>query len=179
MVVRFAYVEDFKNPDFLCEPRILLLLAWDTLLTISIGATVDIAIWSTTEQGLAITAGSLATLRPLLRQVSEALGLSIAGRSEIPDSDDVPPSDHIKTFGQSGNSRRHRGPFSLTTFGREGGSDEEIAKNDGGEHGNTTYVVGGKSASIWTSTTPRERGDNESEERLTPAQTQQVNGAHF
>lgn len=48
---------DFKNPDFLY-------------------ATVDVAIWSDIEQGLAITAGSLATLRPLYRQVTEALGLS-------------------------------------------------------------------------------------------------------
>jgi hypothetical protein len=52
-----GYVMDFKNPDFL----------W---------ATVDIAIWSDIEQGLAITAGSLATLRPLWRQVSEKFGFS-------------------------------------------------------------------------------------------------------
>ena len=52
-----GYVMDFKNPDFL----------W---------ATVDIAIWSDIEQGLAITAGSLATLRPLWRQVSSGLGMS-------------------------------------------------------------------------------------------------------
>ncbi|KAI4623708.1 uncharacterized protein J4E88_009345 [Alternaria novae-zelandiae] len=55
--VRMGYVMDFKNPDFL----------W---------ATVDIAIWSDIEQGLAITAGSLATLRPLWRQVSEKFGFS-------------------------------------------------------------------------------------------------------
>ncbi|KAF1943002.1 hypothetical protein EJ02DRAFT_151838 [Clathrospora elynae] len=55
--VRMAFVMDFKNPDFL----------W---------ATVDIAIWSDIEQGLAITAGSLATLRPLWRQVSSRLGIA-------------------------------------------------------------------------------------------------------
>jgi hypothetical protein len=162
-VVRFAYVEDFKDPDFL----------W---------ATVDIAIWSTTEQGLAITAGSLATLRPLLKKTSEALGLSVSGRSEIPDSDDAPHPNGsgLKTFGQSGNSRRHRGPFSLTTFGRDGGSDENVAKENEGENSNTTYVVGGKGALAWTSTTMGERSDNDSEERLAPPpQTQQVNGAHF
>lgn len=54
---------DFKDPDFL----------W---------ATVDIAIWSDIEQGLAITAGSLATLRPLWRQISTSLGfLSSSGPS--------------------------------------------------------------------------------------------------
>jgi hypothetical protein len=48
---------DFKNPDFL----------W---------ATVDVAIWSDIEQGLAITAGSAATLRPLYRQFASKSGLS-------------------------------------------------------------------------------------------------------
>lgn len=57
VVVRMAYVMDFKNPDFL----------W---------ATVNIAIWSDIEQGLAITAGSLATLRPLVRLIGSHLGLN-------------------------------------------------------------------------------------------------------
>lgn len=57
-----AYVMDFKNPDFL----------W---------ATVDIAIWSDTEQGLAITAGSLATLRPLFRQIGSRLGFISTGNT--------------------------------------------------------------------------------------------------
>jgi hypothetical protein len=52
-----GYVMDFRNPDFL----------W---------ATVDIAIWSDIEQGLAVTAGSLATLRPLWRQISEKFGFA-------------------------------------------------------------------------------------------------------
>ncbi|KAF2855630.1 hypothetical protein T440DRAFT_159167 [Plenodomus tracheiphilus IPT5] len=60
VVVRMAFVMDFKNPDFLY-------------------ATVDVAIWSDTEQGLAITAGSLATLRPLWRQVSTTLGFASSG----------------------------------------------------------------------------------------------------
>lgn len=51
---------DFKNPDFL----------W---------ATVDIAIWSDIEQGLAVTAGSLATLRPLYRQLSSKFGFTSTG----------------------------------------------------------------------------------------------------
>jgi hypothetical protein len=42
--------------------------------TIGEGNTVDIAIWSTVEQGLAITAGSLATLRPLLKDVGHYFG---------------------------------------------------------------------------------------------------------
>jgi hypothetical protein len=48
---------ELANPDFL----------W---------ATVDVAIWSDIEQGLAITAGSMATLRPLYRKLSSQFGLS-------------------------------------------------------------------------------------------------------
>ena len=67
VTVRLAYVMDFKDPDFLY-------------------ATVDVAIWSDIEQGLAITAGSLATLRPLYRQVASRLGLSTG----TPDGDSKP-----------------------------------------------------------------------------------------
>ncbi|KAL5341378.1 hypothetical protein BJX70DRAFT_405969 [Aspergillus crustosus] len=49
VIVRFPYVKTFRDPDFLY-------------------ATVEIAIWSNIEAGLGITAGSLATLRPLLRR---------------------------------------------------------------------------------------------------------------
>lgn len=56
---------DFKNPDFLY-------------------ATVDIAIWSDIEQGLAITAGSLATLRPLFRMMSSHLGFTSTGTPSGP-----------------------------------------------------------------------------------------------
>ncbi|KAF7537974.1 hypothetical protein G7054_g3289 [Neopestalotiopsis clavispora] len=55
VVARFPYLPRFRNFDFLF-------------------ATVDIAIWSAVEQGLAITAGCLATLRPLLKEVSYRLG---------------------------------------------------------------------------------------------------------
>ncbi|KAJ8116936.1 hypothetical protein OPT61_g1757 [Boeremia exigua] len=57
VLCRMAYVMDFKDPDFL----------W---------ATLDIAIWSETEQGLGITAGSLATLRPLYRLLATRFGIS-------------------------------------------------------------------------------------------------------
>ncbi|KAL4803035.1 hypothetical protein BDV18DRAFT_146147 [Aspergillus unguis] len=48
IIVRIPYVPTIKNPDFLY-------------------ATVEIAIWSCVETGLSITAGSLATIRPLFR----------------------------------------------------------------------------------------------------------------
>lgn len=62
VVVRMAFVMDFKNPDFLY-------------------ATVDIAIWSDIETGLAITAGSLATLRPLFRLLGSRLGFNSTGNT--------------------------------------------------------------------------------------------------
>ncbi|KAJ5182824.1 hypothetical protein N7492_000440 [Penicillium capsulatum] len=48
VIIRFPFVKTFKDPDFLY-------------------ATVQVAVWSNIEAGLGITAGSLATLRPLLR----------------------------------------------------------------------------------------------------------------
>ncbi|KAJ5779219.1 hypothetical protein N7457_006939 [Penicillium paradoxum] len=50
VIVRIPFVYTFGDPDFLY-------------------ATVQIAIWSNVEAGLGITAGSLATLRPLLRVI--------------------------------------------------------------------------------------------------------------
>ncbi|KAK1976066.1 hypothetical protein LZ30DRAFT_667493 [Colletotrichum cereale] len=57
VLVRFGYLMGLKDPDFL----------W---------ASLDTAIYSSVEQGLAITAGSLATLRPLLKIVGYKLGLA-------------------------------------------------------------------------------------------------------
>ncbi|RNJ52182.1 hypothetical protein D7B24_004215 [Verticillium nonalfalfae] len=57
VLVRFPFLQKFRQPDFL----------WNT---------VDIAIWSTVEQGLAITAGSLATLKPLIKAVGHRFGLT-------------------------------------------------------------------------------------------------------
>ncbi|KAK8856627.1 integral membrane protein [Apiospora arundinis] len=57
VAVRFAYLDDFTQPDFLFD-------------------TSDVAIWSSVESGLSVTAGSLATLRPLFRLWSRKLGLT-------------------------------------------------------------------------------------------------------
>jgi hypothetical protein len=52
--------------------------------------TVDVAIWSTVEQGLAITAGGLATLQPLFKLIGYKLGLkshlSLPGRPGTSDN---------------------------------------------------------------------------------------------
>lgn len=57
-------MKQFRSKDFLWE-------------------TTDIAIWSTVEQGLAITAGSLAAVRPLFQVVLTKLGLTTQ-RSTLP-----------------------------------------------------------------------------------------------
>ncbi|KAF2027016.1 hypothetical protein EK21DRAFT_72854 [Setomelanomma holmii] len=65
VIARLPYILQFNSPDFL----------WDTL---------DIAIWSTVEQGLAISAGSLATLRPIFFLVMSRLGLSTQRTGQRP-----------------------------------------------------------------------------------------------
>lgn len=55
----------FADPDFLCKLRPVCRVPEP--ITDYADATVDIAIWSNIETGLGISAGSLATLRPLLR----------------------------------------------------------------------------------------------------------------
>ncbi|KAJ4374303.1 hypothetical protein N0V83_003044 [Neocucurbitaria cava] len=62
---RLPFLKYFNSPDFL----------WSTT---------DIAIWSTVEQGLAITAGSLATLRPLFFLAMQGLGLNTRPTGQRP-----------------------------------------------------------------------------------------------
>ncbi|KAM0416508.1 hypothetical protein ACHAPD_005434 [Fusarium lateritium] len=160
VVVRFAFVKDFKNPDFL----------W---------ATVDIAIWSATEQGLAITAGSLATLRPLLRLLGRKLGITTSGRSELKDTDQRTGTG-LGQFGpsratNSGNKKSDL--FGLATFAREDdlnghGRDCEAAyagKDHFGRPSAERTVV-----STWDS---RRGTGNSSEEELTPGLRPKSSGA--
>lgn len=55
VIIRMPFVKTFADPDFLY-------------------ATVEIALWSNIEIGLGISAGSLATLRPLLRKLRGSYG---------------------------------------------------------------------------------------------------------
>ncbi|GJC90371.1 satratoxin biosynthesis SC1 cluster protein 4 [Colletotrichum liriopes] len=147
VVVRMPFVKDFKNPDFLY-------------------ATVDIAIWSTTEQGLAITAGSLATLRPLFRLVGYRLGFTSMGPSQLHDSERNAPSamgGKLKNVSNSSSSHQRRGPFSLTTFMSK--DDVESHEMSSGESDrNQQQRTSSKRARGWESTGRR---DNESETELT------------
>lgn len=82
------------------------------------GNTLDIAIWSTIEQGLAITAGSLATLRPLIKLLAFRLGLTTKPKS-------MRPSDYATNSrplgGSKGGGHLSRGEaYSLSSANRYG-----------------------------------------------------------
>ncbi|KAF4460971.1 integral membrane PTH11 [Fusarium albosuccineum] len=176
VVVRFAFVKDFKSPDFLSPSWSCPLSHFPTHTPSTApanptsGATVDIAIWSTTEQGLAVTAGSLATLRPLLRLLGHKLGISTFGPSVLQDTDQPIASGgylNSKNTDRSGGGNKHRSLFSLTTFTRQ--DDLDGHGRDGqaayaGEHHHDRPTSVGKGPSVWRS---RREAENASEEELT------------
>lgn len=95
VIVRMGFVMEFRSADFLY-------------------ATVDIAIWSDIELGLAITAGSLATLRPLYRIVSARLGLTQSATQQKP-SEKMSREWYRPT---ADSKRKPSGPFSLVSLKR-------------------------------------------------------------
>ncbi|CAH0040409.1 unnamed protein product [Clonostachys rhizophaga] len=126
-VVRFVYCKDAKDPDFLY-------------------ATINIVIWSTIEQGVAIMAGSLATLRPLLRQVAQNLGFSSTGPSELKDTRENNSRFKDGTGSRNKLASRNNDQFALGVM--EGQGNGRLP--NGHPHGER-----------------REPWDNESEEELT------------
>ncbi|KAH7020776.1 uncharacterized protein B0I36DRAFT_275155 [Microdochium trichocladiopsis] len=110
VTVRLAFLNDFTSPDFL----------W---------ATTDIAIWSQTEQGLAIAAGSFATLRPLFRIMMTRLGLTSGGTSG-------PTYGNQSAGGGGPRGAGNTGGYKIksnSTFGGGGGgsSSKQSSKADG------------------------------------------------
>ncbi|KAJ4301670.1 hypothetical protein N0V90_003763 [Kalmusia sp. IMI 367209] len=113
VTVRMGYLLKFRSPDFL----------WDTL---------DVAIWSDIEQGLGITAGSLATLRPLYRTVAAHLGLSVGATSgKMGTSERKGSRGWYRT--PSSDRPKKSGPFSLMSITRAG--DEEARMSDSSHEG--------------------------------------------
>lgn len=82
VAIRAAYLHKFHDPDFLCIA--LLPLARSSTSCIltgtNLGATLDISLWTTVEMGLAISAASLATLKPLIKFISAKLELFVTSR---------------------------------------------------------------------------------------------------
>jgi hypothetical protein len=102
-----AFVMDFRSTDFLYD-------------------TVDIAIWSDIEQGLAVTAGSLATLRPLYRIVARSLGFSQSA------SEPQSKRSDRGWYRSTPNKPKRSGPFSLITLTRNEtrvGEEEDALEN--------------------------------------------------
>lgn len=126
VVARFPYLPRFRNFDFLY-------------------ATVDIAIWSAVEQGLAITAGCLATLRPLVKEIGYRMGWTKpTSGSGGPTSGYVqqPDSRHLGS-GRSGN----RDMYDLSEFTH---GDEESSINSKpskeGRRAMRTSIIGFRSS---------------------------------
>ncbi|KAE8150638.1 hypothetical protein BDV25DRAFT_139637 [Aspergillus avenaceus] len=88
VLVRMAYVETLRNPDFLY-------------------ATVDIAVWSNIETGLGIIAGSMATLRPLLRMIHPG--------TSRPSYNNNPSNPRTRTWPNSHTQRKDILPLSSMT----------------------------------------------------------------
>lgn len=146
-----------------------------SLLTIfDADATVDIAIWSTAEQGLAITAGSLATLRPLLRSISETLNLSSSSRQLHDPTSDQRQNHGLRTFSKLSNGTPKEVTPTLTTFLPRKGADDDRGAHYSLETGaiswhdsqTTDKLAGGKKSPIWPISDRSSHGDNGSEEGL-------------
>ncbi|KAH7402831.1 hypothetical protein BKA66DRAFT_564726 [Pyrenochaeta sp. MPI-SDFR-AT-0127] len=148
VIARLPFIRYFNSPDFL----------W---------ATTDIAIWSTVEQGLAITAGSLATLRPLFFLAMARLGLNTRPSGQRPSG-----------YGNSGKLPIHDGPHSrqksdqfrpeiykLSNVVQTKGSDEESIKHDEEYLKSPNWYSGGFGRPISTEKKNKE-SDNESQRSL-------------
>lgn len=84
-IVRLPYIGSLKesfegwNGDFLCECS-RYLFEFDLPTDRAADNTVGVAIWTTVEIGVGITAGCLATLRPLIRMAFSRFGVSSSSR---------------------------------------------------------------------------------------------------
>ncbi|KAJ4293192.1 hypothetical protein N0V90_008474 [Kalmusia sp. IMI 367209] len=144
VVVRLAFLHKFTDPDFL----------W---------ATLDIAIWSTVEQGLAIAAGSLATLRPLMQIVTKKLGISTTHSRGRPSAYGLSGSQPLsRRKGSKGNLDG----WTLTDLSSPVKS--EAQRDDGELSPNNRPIKFEKTFKSMGLSNSKVRGDNESEEELSP-----------
>ncbi|KAI9647612.1 hypothetical protein NHQ30_003997 [Ciborinia camelliae] len=135
-IIRIPYLSDLSNiSDFLC-------------------ATVDVAIWSTTETGIGITACSVATLRPLFRnffQRSKLFGRSSKGPSNPSKSwggyPDSKGGAYIKQKSLKANSAGSR-----TATSREDGGDFILRDDIPLRSGVTTTIATGKNSDPYDET---------------------------
>jgi hypothetical protein len=175
--VRCPYILTFRDPDFLCKCLSCHVDSgrasnWRQNLTCFSGATVDIAVWSTVEQGLAITAGSLATTRPLIRKVFERFGNSRPSAADTSGLDGkVGPSDNEL----GGSARPTHDAYKLSHIIK--GSKNDWSRRDSdedavidAEYGVQTNISVGQSRAM-----AKNRQFSESQEELGPEHS---NGEH-
>ncbi|KUI53596.1 hypothetical protein VP1G_01006 [Cytospora mali] len=126
VIVRLAYVQRFRDPEFLY-------------------ATTDIAIWSTVEAGLAVTAGSLACVRPLFKVIMQRLGW----QSEAYFHPSIPlrggPEGRNTTNVTIGGSKRTRrtDDFNMSLFSRTGDTEDSGDAHSVGTASTTKLVTAG------------------------------------
>ncbi len=161
--VQLAYTHTPTDPDFLYKdwplfsyPRLLLIRA-------NSDTTTDIAIWSTIEIGLAISATSLATLRPLVKQLGWKLGFASSqhlSRSRGPYANKIPSSNiHNKTNGNNRLDVYVLSEFSQARRSNKGGDDRD-------KLGTHTSAYAGKNMTRQSDKEADMDLDNKSQEQL-------------
>ncbi|KAG9201763.1 hypothetical protein G6514_005379 [Epicoccum nigrum] len=145
VIARLPAIPKLNSPDFL----------WDTF---------DVAIWSSVEQGLAITAGSLATLRPLFVLVLHQLGLSTrpTQRPSNYGMQTPPASAYLSRRKGSKNELDMYGV--TTTIQQTRTSDESLVKHKDQTMPKSPNWFNGNEPTNMTKS--QVRNDNESEESL-------------
>ncbi|KAF9699097.1 hypothetical protein EKO04_003332 [Ascochyta lentis] len=143
VIARLPSLPKLHSPDFL----------WDTL---------DVAIWSTVEQGLAITAGSLATLRPLFALVMHQLGLTTRPTRQKPSNYGLqtPPASQSLSIRHKG-SKHCPDMYALSNVPETRTSDDSLAKEPSFPK-SQNWLNG----DVRTMTKSQVRSDNESERSL-------------
>lgn len=166
VVVRLAYVQTFADREYLCKQAHALnhLLPYNCLCysgghradRLHLDATTEIAIWSTVEAGLAVTAGSLACIRPLFKLIMQHLGglsdvyfhpsLPLGGGRPRNTTPGLGTTGTIGTAGGGTNARKQqqRGDmFSMSMFSRNDDADDLSDHSDGTASTRKLVVVGG------------------------------------
>lgn len=182
VVVRLAYVQTFADREYLCKqahapaspshqitcpphnpvsspplPYICLCYSRGHRADrLHLDATTEIAIWSTVEAGLAVTAGSLACIRPLFKLIMQHLGglsdvyfhpsLPLGGGRPRNTTPGLGTTGTIGTAGGGTNVRKQqqRGDmFSMSMFSRNDDADDLSDHSDGTASTRKLVVVGG------------------------------------
>ncbi|KAF2132037.1 hypothetical protein P153DRAFT_364488 [Dothidotthia symphoricarpi CBS 119687] len=118
VTARLPFLTEIGSPDFL----------W---------ATLDIAIWSTVEQGLSITAGSLAALRPLFQLIVQKFG-NLTLPSQKPYGKST-PADSVNVSSRPKPSQNDFGMYKMSIVAETRHSDEESLRKTTDRNGSPDW----------------------------------------